>query len=516
MLAQSYPKWELCITDDASSDPRVRQVLEEYCRLDARIKVVFRTDNGHIAAASNSALCLATGEFVALLDHDDELSPDALHWLVAEINRHPDTDILYSDEDRLDGRGRRFDPHFKPDWNPDLFLSQNYFCHLTVLRTRVVQKAGGFRIGMEGAQDYDLFLRCLQHTDGSRIRHIPRILYHWRAGEGSTARDLAAKDYATEAGLRSLKDHIAAIGAGCTVQEGRGATTYRIVYPLPTPVPKVSIIIPTRDGAALLKRCVDSIRCHTSYGNYEIIIVDNDSVEPTTFALLDALRKDAGTRIIDHPGKFNYAAINNHAVEMATGQVICLLNNDMEITSSEWLTEMVRQALRPEVGAVGAKLLYPNGSIQHAGAVMGLLGVANHAHQFLPGGHGGYFGRLQLVQNVSAVTGACLAVKRELYLQIGGMDAENLPVAYNDIDFCLRLGEKGYRTVWTPYAEMIHHESRSRGKDTRGEQRRRIERESAYMHQRWQPLLLNDPYYNPNLSLRHRDYRPVWPPRIED
>jgi len=515
VMAQSYPRWELCIADDASSNPQVRRALEEYCVLDERIKVVFRPDNGHIAVASNSALQLATGDFVGLLDHDDELATDALHWLVAELNRHPEADIMYSDEDRLDDWGRRFDPHFKPDWNPDLFFSQNYLCHFTVLRSSLVRQVGGFRSGTEGAQDYDLFLRCLQQSDSSRIRHIPRILYHWRAGAGSTSRSLAEKNYAADAGLKALRDYFATVDPDIVVQSGKGATTYRVVYPLPEVAPKVSLLIPTRDGAEMLKHCIDSIRATTEYPDYEIVIVNNGSIEPATIALFAALRADARIRIIDYPGEFNYAAINNLAADLATGAVLGLLNNDIEVISPDWLTEMVCHALRPDVGAVGAKLYYPNGRIQHAGVVLGLLGVANHAHQFLPRSHGGYFGRLQVVQNVTAVTGACLVVRRELYCLVGGLDAVNLPVAYNDVDFCLRLREQGYRTVWTPYAELIHHESLSRGKDTHGENRRRLDRESAYMRQRWGALLESDPYYNPNLSLCHRDYRPVWPPRGE-
>lgn len=514
VLAQSYSSWELCIADDASTDPQVKQLLEEFSGEDRRIRVVARPENGHIAAASNSALEMATGDFVALLDHDDELAPDALYWLAAELNRHPAADIIYSDEDRLDEWGRRFDPHFKPDWNPDLFYSQNYLCHLTALRMSLVREAGGFHPGTDGAQDYDLFLRCLHLSDASRIRHIPRILYHWRAGAGSTSRSLAAKSYATDAGLKALRDHFAAIDPAIEVQQGNGATTYRVVYPLPEPAPKVSLIIPTRDGAALLGRCINSILGKTAYPCYEIIIVNNGSIKPATFALFDSLRLDARIRIVDSPGEFNYAAINNLAAELAGGEVLGFLNNDLEVISPDWLTEMVRHALRPGVGAVGAKLYYPDGRIQHAGVVLGLLGIANHAHQFLRRNHGGYFGRLQVVQNVAAVTGACMVVRRELYLAAGGLDAENLPVAFNDIDFCLRLRERGYRTVWTPYAQLIHYESQSRGKDTRGESRIRLEREGAYMRQRWGALLENDPYYNPNLSLSHRDFRPVWPPRV--
>lgn len=514
VLAQSYQHWELCIADDASTDPAIRQLLEEFRVLDERIRVVFCPENGHISAASNSALALATGEFIALLDHDDELATDALNWLVLELNRHPEADLIYSDEDRLDERGRRFDPHFKPDWNPDLFFSQNYLCHFTALRASLVRKAGGFRTGLEGAQDYDLFLRCLKLSAGSRIRHIPRILYHWRAASGSTSGDLSAKSYAADAGLKALSDYFSVLDPSISVQPGKGATTYRVTYPLREPVPRVSLIIPTRDGAGMLRRCIDSILENTEYPDYEIIIVNNGSVEQATISCFDSLSADSRIRVIDYPGQFNYAAINNLAAESATGEILGLLNNDLEVMSSDWLAEMVRHAMRPDVGAVGAKLYYPDGRIQHGGVILGLLGVANHSHQFLPRGHCGYFGRLQVVQNVSAVTGACLIVRREIYLAVGGLDEKNLAVAYNDIDFCLRLQEKGYRNVWTPYAELIHYESKSRGKDRSFEvKRQRLDRESGFMNRRWGALLQQDPCYNPNLSLTHRDYRPVWPPR---
>jgi GT2 family glycosyltransferase len=512
---QSYPGWELCIADDASTDPEVRRLVSAYAAADERIRVVYRDENGHIAAASNSALELATGEFVALLDHDDELAPDALAWFVAEVQRHPDAAILYSDEDRLDEWGRPFDPHFKPDWNPDLFFSQNYLCHLTMLRTALVRQVGGFRLETAGAQDYDLFLRCIRRCGAEQIRHIPRVLYHWRAGAGSTSRDLAAKNFASPAGLKALRDYFVTIDPRISVQPGSGATTYRVVYPLPERPPRVSLVIPTRDGATVLRRCLDSLRALTEYSDYEVIIVNNGSIEPATFALFAELREDPRIRVIDFPGAFNYAAINNLASELATGEVLGLLNNDLEIIAPQWLTAMVRHAMRPDVGAVGAKLYYPNGRIQHGGVVLGLLGIANHAHQFLPRGHGGYFGRLQVVQNVAAVTGACLVVRRELYREVGGLDATNLPVAYNDIDFCLRLRAAGYRTVWTPEAELLHYESVSRGRDSTGANRTRLDRESAFMRQRWGALLEHDPYYNPNLSLRHRDYRPVWPTRVE-
>lgn len=515
VLGQLYPRWELCIADDASTDPRVREVLEIYRAQDERIRVVYREKNGHISASSNSALALATGQFVALLDQDDELAELALYYVGLALAEAPATDLLYSDEDKIDEQGNRFEPAFKPDWSPDLFFCLNYFSHLGVYRTELVRQVGGFRLGYEGSQDYDLCLRCVAATEPSRIRHLPRVLYHWRATGGSTALSTYTKTYAEKAGHRALSDYFARMNPGVTVGKGKSHITYSAAFPLPDPPQSVSIIIPTRDHIKILRNCIDSIRKKTAYENYEIIVVDNQSVEKETHDYFSRLKQLENIRVVNYDAPFNYSAINNFAVAQASGEVLVFVNNDIEVVAGNWLAEMVRHAFRPDVGAVGAKLIYPTGRIQHAGIVLGLGGIAGHVHNGYLSSEPGYCGRLGLTQNVAAVTAACLAVRRELFLQVGGFDEVNLPVAFNDVDFCLRLLAAGYRNVWTPYAELIHHESLSRGADTLGGNAERLSRETEVMEQRWGSLLQDDPYYNPNLTLTNGDCSLAWPPRLD-
>jgi glycosyltransferase involved in cell wall biosynthesis len=511
VLQQAYPNWELCIADDASPDPLVREVLEKYASRDARIKVVFRASNGHIAEASNSALQLATGEFIGLLDHDDELRPHALLEMAEAIAGRRDLGLLYSDEDKIDADGRRFDPYFKPDWNPDLLLSQNYVCHFTVIRTALVRAAGGFRKGFEGSQDHDLILRCTELLAPGQIHHVPKVLYHWRAIEGSTALVREAKDYASAAGVRAVAGHLRRTAREAAVEELPHGH-YRVRWPVPASAPKVSIIIPTRDRVGLLRGCVESIRARTDYPEYEIVIVDNQSIEAETVAYLDGLRDDDGIRILSYDASFNYSAINNWAASQCSGTLLCLLNNDIEVIRPDWLSEMAGQALRPEVGAVGAMLYYPDGTIQHAGVILGIGGVANHAFLGQPAGSPGHGARALVAQDLSAVTGACMVVRRDVYERVGGLD-EQLQVAFNDIDFCLRVQQAGYRVVWTPFAELCHHESASRGSDDTPEKRQRFVNEVEFMQQRWGEELLHDPAYNPNLSLESPNFDLAFPPR---
>ncbi|MBS4095583.1 MAG: glycosyltransferase [Sulfuricella sp.] len=516
VLKQLYGNWELCIADDCSSEPHVRQVLEEYRASDARIKVAFRTENGHISAASNSALALATGEYVALLDHDDELLADALLWVVEEINRHPDAELIYSDEDKLSVEGERYDHYFKPDWNPDLFLSQNYICHLAVYRTALLRDIGGFRVGFEGAQDYDLAIRFTEKIAPAQIRHIARVLYHWRAIPGSTA-DITlqsdAKPYAVTAALRCLEEHLARCGIAADVSEDEVATgNFRVRYQLPAEPPLVSLIILTRNGLALLRQCVESILDKTLYKNYEILIVDNGSDDPDTLAYLESLQERQVARVLRDDSPFNFPALNNRAVQEARGSIVGLLNNDIEVISPDWLGEMVSHALRPEIGAVGARLWYPNDTLQHGGVIL-VGGVAGHSHKHLPRGEMGYSRRAVLVQNFSAVTAACLVLRKSVYLEVGGMDAQ-LAVAFNDVDFCLRIREAGYRNLWTPYAELYHHESATRGFEDTPEKKVRFNSEIKRMKGRWGSLLENDPAYNPNLTLEYEDFSLSIPPRL--
>ena len=510
---QNYPNWELCIADDASTDSEIRPLLERYTQMDQRIKVVFREQNGHISAASNSALDLAQGEWIALLDHDDLLAEHALYWVVDAINKQPECRLIYSDEDKIDEAGVRSDPYFKCDWNPDLFFSQNMFSHLGVYHADLVRKVGGFRIGLEGSQDYDLALRCSELIAPEQIQHIPRVLYHWRIHADSTAHSSEAKPYAMIAGERALNEHLDRQGINAkAVALGYG---YRVRYALPRHLPLVSLIIPTRNGLKLLKQCIESILAKTTYPNYEILIVDNGSDDLATLRYLKALTQDDRIRVLRDDLPFNYSALNNAAVKVARGELIGLINNDIEVISPEWLSEMVSHALRPEVGAVGARLWYADDTLQHAGVVLGIHGIAGHAHRFLPKGDTGYCGRASLIQSFSAVTGACLIVRKSLYEQVGGLNEIELKVACNDVDFCLRLREAGYRTIWTPYAELYHHESATRGFDDTPEKLARSAKEVAYMQKCWGELLQNDPAYIPNLSLDNEDFSLAWPPRVE-
>lgn len=510
--AQIYPDWELCIADDASTSREVREILEAYSRSDARIKVVFRPQNGHISASSNSAIELATGPWLALMDHDDLLPAHALYCVAECIAANPDVRLIYSDEDKVDEGGHRFGPYFKPDWNVDLFRSQNMFSHLGVLATDLVREVGGFRVGLEGSQDWDLVLRCMERVEPQQIRHIPRVLYHWRVHGESTAKSMHAKPYAAVAGERALNEHFARTGVRATAEYlGFG---YRARYALPSAQPLVSLVIPTRNAQQLVRQCVESIAAKTSYSNYEIILVDNGSDDPAALAYFEELAKRPNIRVLRDDRPFNYAALNNAAVAQAKGELVALVNNDIEVITPDWLSEMVSIALQPGVGAVGARLWYPDMTLQHAGVILGIGGIAAHSHRGMPSGREGYGGRAGLIQSFSAVTAACLVIRKSIYEQVGGFDEVNLQVAFNDVDFCLRLREAGYRNVWTPYAELMHHESATRGKDLSPEKRARFEREVAYMHQRWDHILQNDPAYSPNLMLAREDFSYAWPPRL--
>jgi GT2 family glycosyltransferase len=512
--SQLYPHWELCIADDASGSPEVRRVLEDYRALDQRIKVCYRSANGHISAATNSALELAEGPFVALLDHDDVLPEHALFEVAAAIADNPGLDLIYTDEDKIDYGGRRFAPYLKSDWNPDLLLSQNMFNHLGVYRRSLVEEIGGFRQGYEGSQDYDLVLRASVLATPERIYHIPRILYHWRAAVGSTALSPDEKDYSIVHARRAIADHLREREIEAEVGPGLCPNFHRVRYLLPDPAPRVSIIIPTRDRVDLLERCIAGILRRTDYPDYEILVVDNQSKEPATLAYLTKLTADPAVRILSYDRPYNYSAINNLAASEATGPLLCLLNNDTEVIGADWLTEMASQAVRPGIGAVGAMLYYPEDQIQHAGVITGIGGVAGHAHHRLPRGDPGYFGRAALVQNLSAVTAACLVMPKCLYYQLGGLNETELAVAFNDVDLCLRIREVGYRIVWTPHAQLYHHESASRGPDTHPDKIERFRAEVGYMMRRWAHVLNLDPYYNPNLRLDGADFGLAFPPRI--
>ena len=507
VINQHYRFWELCIADDASNNQETIDLLKYFDKNFSNIRVKYRTSNGHISEASNTALAMSQGDYIAFLDHDDLLSPYALYEVVKVLNSEKRLKLIYSDEDKIDENNQRFEPHFKSGWNPDLLLSQNYINHLLVLKNELIEQLQGFRRGYEGAQDYDLLLRALKFVKQDEIFHIEKILYHWRAIKGSTALSANDKSYTTRAGVLALQNYFQDINASVTISKGLLENTYKVTYPLPTIQPLVSILIPTRNGYEILKTCIDSIIKNTKYNNYEIIIIDNQTTESKTLNYFRKLQsKYTNIQIIAYDYPFNYSAINNFAVANARGELVTLLNNDIEIISDHWLTEMVQHALRPEIGAVGAKLYFDNDTIQHAGVILGIGGVAGHAHKYFHRDDNGYFSRLKIIQNYSAVTSACLVIRRDIYLEVNGMDEKHLTVAFNDIDFCLKVREKGYRNLWTPYAELYHHESVSRGKEDNKEKKERFRNEVLFMQDKWGSILKEDFYYNYNLTNKHENF----------
>ena len=516
VIDQLYRNWELCIADDASTNPRTWQVLEEFAAADSRIKIVRRQENGHNCHASNSALALATGDFVALMDHDDRLPVHALYEVAAEINAYPDVDLIFSDEDKFDDAGVRSNPYFKAGWDPELILSQNFVSHLGVYRRSILTEIGGFRPGFEGSQDYDLTLRFSERTTAARIRHIPTVLYHWRQGGEARSFSESQLRKCAEAAQRAVSEHLERIGvkgASVTVRDDMPGWI-KVERPVPVELPWVSVIIPTRDRADLLTVCLEGLLHKTDYDHLEILIVNNGSVEHATFALFERMADDARVKLINIDAPFNYSLLNNRAASAATGEILLFLNNDIEVIERGWLKAMVAQAIRPEVGAVGARLLYGNGRVQHAGVIVGAgfsptgkRGVANHILQGSKRENPGYFGVLFLAHEVSAVTGACLAVRRSVFEEVGGLDEEALTIAFSDIDLCLKIRDCGYKNIWTPLAELYHRESASRGRDTNSKKLVRFEDETATMFARWGEVLTSDPYYNPNLSLFRAHYQ---------
>jgi GT2 family glycosyltransferase len=492
VIAQAYEKWELILVDDDSTDPEMLEALREIGRRDSRI-VIAKEDGirGGISAASNRGLAMADGEWVGFLDHDDVLEPDALFHFVTWLQDHRDADLIYSDEDKLTEQG--FDaPIFKPDWSPDYFLSCNYICHLTLIRCELLKKIGGFRSDFDGAQDYDLFLRIIEQTD--RIDHIPRVLYHWRRSLTSTADNIRRKPGSLETGRLALEAHLERQKILGHVTVDWRSHAYWIKRQLHE-AKKISIIIPVRDRVDLLARCLDSLTSKTSYAPYEIVIVDNGSESEEARAWFS----QSEHRILHYSGPFNYSAINNFAVEQTDSPWLLFLNNDTEVIDADWLTVLAEHVQRPEVGAVGPRLLYPDDTVQHAGIVMGVGGIAEHAFRGLPAEAPGVCRQLQTTRNYSAVTGACLMTRREVFHEVGGFDEERLPVTFSDVDLCLKMRRLGYRVIYVPFAKLYHHES--------GTRRPAVEPlETEVMRQRWPEVLQHDPYYNPNLSRERADF----------
>lgn len=502
LLNQTYQNFEIILVDDCSTKEETKETLKEYEKKDSRIIVKYRKKNGHISATTNDALKLAKGEFVGLVDNDDTLDKHALYEVVKVLNENKKIDMIYSDEDKINLKGERCDPNFKSDFAPDSLLSSNYICHFTVLRKSIMDKIGGFRIGYEGAQDYDLFLRFTEQTNN--IYHIPKILYHWRMVEGSTSMVIDNKSYALEKGKMALEDALKRRKIKGTVNISDSCPYYQIEYEVPKNA-KVSIIIPTKDHADITENCLKSIYEKTTYTNFEIILVNNNSSEKDLFDLLEKYKKEHDNfQVVDANFEFNYSKINNLAVKKATGDYILLLNNDVEVITPDWLEKMLGYASQKHIGAVGVKLLYPDETVQHGGVVLGLGGVAAHVFLNSPRDALVWGGRLSVPYNYSAVTAACLLIERKKWNEVKGLE-EDLKVAFNDVDFNLKLLKKGYYNVFLPTVELYHHESKSRGLDNTTEKYKRFVSEVNYMTEKWEKELMNDRFYNPNYSLL-KDY----------
>lgn len=513
MLAQTYADFEICVADDHSTDPDVERTLAEYAARDSRVKYVRSPRNGHISETSNRALRLATGDFIVLVDHDDAIPDYALFVVAHYVNIHPDADVLFSDEDKIGMQNYRFAPYFKGMFNKFLMYGHNMVSHLGVYRRSLVEEVGGFRLGLEGSQDYDLLLRCYERSRDDRIIHIPHILYHWRTTPGSTAIAPDQKSYAIVAAELAINGHFERTGMPLRSTGGfsPGCTGVRPAYSLDTPV---SIIIPTRNGLDVLKPCIDSVLA-AAPENVEILVVDNGTDDPATSSYLASLETSGVARVLPYDAPFNFSRINNLAAEHATGDILCFLNNDTELLARDWLARARALLAIDEVGIVGARLLYPDRTLQHFGIALGMgkHGIAGTPH----GGFGetdpGYFGKARLMQEFSAVTAACMFVRRSVFEDVGGFEPE-LSVAYNDIDLCLKVRARGLKVVGDPDILLIHKESKTRGSDKTGERAERLQKEAEWMRARWSDVLADDPYYSSNLSLERLDFAPAAPPRV--
>jgi GT2 family glycosyltransferase len=507
VIGQIYPHWELLLVGDFAEDTLSYAIADQYRKKHAQIKIISVNSKMDVASTLNSALALVEGKFITRINQHDLIASHALFFMVQEICRHPNAELIYSDEDNIDHANKRLDPRFKPDWNPDLFFSHNYFGNLTLYRLAHVLELGGYSSGYEGAEEYELSLRYLSNIHKTHIRHIAKVLCHKRIANQALALSPAYfpnEGVAHQSGKRALTAYFKCDGT--IVEDGPALGLYRLRHPLPEHRPLVSIIIPTRDQLAMLKKCIASIQNKTDYENWEMLIVDNQSIELETHRYFEQIQKDSRIKVIHYDKPFNYSALNNFAAQYAQGEIFALLNNDVEVIDKEWLAEMVSHAIRPGVGAVGAKLLYTNGTVQHAGVILGLGGVAGHAHKHLRADDFGYCHRAVVAQNLSAVTGACLVVRKKCYQEVGGLNEPDLAVALNDIDFCLKLLAAGYRNVFTPFAQLYHHESISRGANDTPEKNAIFSREFEYMKKTWGYRLLQDPAYNPNLTMVYENF----------
>lgn len=503
ITSQSYGHFELCLAD-GSTKKGPGAFVKKFYGQDERIHYQHLKVNQGISGNTNAAIRMARGEFLVFADHDDILEPDALFELVKALNQNPDLDMIYTDEDLTDSETRIFhSPRFKPDFNPDFLRSINYVCHLLMVRRSLAEEAGLIRKECDGAQDYDFLLRCIEKTH--RIHHIPKILYHWRAHEGSTAGNQDSKQYAIEAGRLALTEHYARLGYEAEVEYTGIFIMYRVRLKVKG-TPKVSVLIPNKDQAETLNTCLSSIYERTDYPNFEILIIENNSENPDTFGYYERLkRKHENLRVVTYEGPFNYSAINNYGAAQAEGEYLLFLNNDTEIISPSWMREMLGFCQREDTGIVGAKLYYPDNLVQHAGVVVGIGNFAGHVQTMRTRYDSGYFGRLKAVQDISAVTAACMMVKRSVFEAVKGFD-EEFVVSMNDVDLCLRVREKGLLVVMDPNVELYHYESKSRGFEDTPQKQKRFKGEIIRFRQRWRELLeQGDPYYSPHLTLANGD-----------
>ncbi|MEK6673909.1 MAG: glycosyltransferase, partial [Nitrospirota bacterium] len=498
VINQVYDNWELCICDGGSTGHYVKTVIEAYAANDKRIKTKYLVENKGISGNSNEALSLATGDFICFLDHDDELSPAALYEVVKLLNEDQGIDFVYTDEDKLSPEDIRFEPHFKPDWSPDSFRSYNYITHLAAIRKKIIDETGGFRSEFDGSQDYDLFLRVVEKTQ--KIAHIPKVLYHWRSHSLSAAGDAMVKMYAYDSAKRALKEHIQRLGFEGDICDGPFLGLYRTKYHLETS-PLVTIIIPTKDHVVFLKKCIESILTRSTYDNYTILIVDNQSSQEETFRYFTDIKDNPRVKIIRYDKPFNYSSMNNYAVRHADTEYIIFLNNDTEVISPDWIESMLEFVQRSDVGAAGALLLYPDNTIQHAGTIIGLYNDIGNPFHKMHRDSIGYFGRNRIAQNLSAVTGACLMTKKSVFDEVGGFD-EEYHHAYSDIDFCMKIRKSGYLVVYTPYAQLYHHKPVTTGANDTLKKHKYVIDGMELFHKKWRNTIIKgDPYYNPNLTL---------------
>lgn len=504
LISQTYPEWELCIANASPDNEEMQRVLADYSAKDSRVRFCNLKDNLGIAENTNRAFSMAKGEFMGLLDHDDLLAPNALYEIVQALQDHPQADALYTDEDKVTTEmDEHFQPHLKPDFNLDLLRSNNYICHFFVVRRSIVEKAGGFRKEFDGAQDYDFIFRCTENA--REVLHVPEILYHWRTHKASTADNPASKMYAFEAGKRAIEANLERTGTKGVVSHTQDLGFYRVKYPVQGK-PLVSVIIPNKDEKETLQTCMEMLNNNTSYQNFEIIIIENNSTTDEIFRYYKELSKDPRIHLLRWGKEFNYSAINNFGVAHAKGEYLLFLNNDIKSINPDWMEELLGVCQRPEVGGVGAKLIYPDNTIQHAGCVVGMGGIAGHMFVDMPADRTGYLHKASLLQDMSAVTAACLMMKKEVFEEAGGF-TEELAVAFNDVDLCLKVRKNNHLIVYDPYAKLYHMESKTRGAEDSKEKVRRFQTEIEYMRCHWLDILKNgDPYYNKNLSLTKWNY----------